>query len=91
MIKQLTYSFEEHRFLADALTTDVKENFYSFQQGRYMLLQRYHKLFLAQVQVLDEVGVSIADEALVNDVVVRNGNVGPDGKAIPDDADRVTC
>jgi hypothetical protein len=89
IIKQLTYSFEERRFLADALT-DVKENFYGFRQGRYMSLQRYHKLFLAQVQELDKVGMSIADEALVNDVVVRNGNVGPDGRAIPDDADRTS-
>ncbi len=56
-----------------------------------MSLQRYHELFLAQVQVLDKVGISIANEALVNDVAVRNGNVGPDGGAIPDDADRVSC
>jgi hypothetical protein len=90
IIKQLTYSFEERRFLADALT-DVKENFYGFRQGRYMSLQRYHELFLTQVQVLDKVGVSIADEALVNDVAVRNGNVGPNGEAIPDDTDRTSC
>jgi hypothetical protein len=90
IIKQLTYSFEERRFLADALT-DVKENFYGFRQGRYMSLQCYHKLFLAQVQVLDEVGVSIADEALVNDVAIRNGNVGPNGEEVPDDADRASC
>jgi hypothetical protein len=56
-----------------------------------MSLQHYRELFLAQVQVLDEVGVSIANEALVNDVAFRNGNVGPDGKAIPDDADRASC
>jgi hypothetical protein len=90
IIKRLTYSFEERRFLADALT-DVKENFYGFRQGRYMSLQCYHELFLAQVQVLDEVGVSITNEALVNDVMVRNGNIGPDGRAIPDDADRASC
>jgi hypothetical protein len=81
IIKRLTYSFEDHRFLADALT-DVKENFYGFRQGRHMSLQRYHELFLAQVQVLDEVSVSITNKALVNDVAVRNGNVGPDGKVI---------
>jgi hypothetical protein len=56
-----------------------------------MSLQRYHELFLPLVQVLDKVGVSIANEALVNDVTVRNGNVGPDGRAIPDDADRASC
>jgi hypothetical protein len=62
-----------------------------FPSLMYMSLQRYHELFLAQVQVLDEVGVSIADEALVNDIAVRNGNVGPDGRVIPDDADRASC
>ncbi len=56
-----------------------------------MSLQRYHELFLTQVQVLDEVGISIADEALVNDIAVRNSNIGPDGKAIPDDADCASC
>jgi hypothetical protein len=72
--------------LVNALT-DVKENFYGFQQGRYMSLQRYHKLFLAQVQVVDEVGVSIANEVLVNKVAVMNGNIGLGGEAKPDDAD----
>ncbi len=90
IIKQLTYSFEEHHFLADTLT-DVKENFYGFRQGRYMSLQHYHELFLAQVQVLDKVGVSIANEKLVNDIAVRNGNIGPDGEVIPDDANRASC
>jgi hypothetical protein len=38
IIKRLTYSFEERRMLADALT-DVKESFYGFRQRRYMPLQ----------------------------------------------------
>jgi hypothetical protein len=71
--------------LVDVLT-DVKENFYGFRQGRYMSLQRYHELFLAQVQVLDDVGVSIADEVLVNQVAVTNGTIGERGEANPDDA-----
>ncbi len=90
IIKQLTYSFEEHCMLVDTLT-DIKENFYGFRQGRYMSLQRYHELFLAQVQVLDEVGVSIADEVLVNQVAVMNGNVGQGGEANPDDADQASA
>jgi hypothetical protein len=73
--------------LIDTLT-NIKENFYGFRQGRYMSLQRYHELFLAQVQVLDKVGVSIADEALVNQVAVMNGNVREGGEANPDDADQ---
>jgi hypothetical protein len=72
--------------MADALT-DVKENFYGFRQGRYMPLQCYHELFIAQVQVLDEVGVSIADQALINKIAETNGNVNLDGDADPTDAD----
>jgi hypothetical protein len=72
--------------LADALT-DVKENFYGFRQGRYMPLQWYHELFIAQVQVLDEVGVSMADEALINKIAETNGNVNLDGDADPTNAD----
>jgi hypothetical protein len=90
IIKQLTYSFEECRMLVDALT-NVKENFYGFRQGRYMSLQRYHELFLAQVQVLDKAGVSIANEALVNQVAVTNGNIGSGGEANPDDTDRASA
>jgi hypothetical protein len=87
IIKQLTYSFEERHMLADALT-DVKESFYGFRQGRYMPLQRYHELFIAQVQVLDEVGVSIADEALIKKIAETNGNVDPNGDAVPTDTDQ---
>jgi hypothetical protein len=76
--------------LADALT-DVKESFYGFRQGRYMPLQRYHELFIAQVQVLDEVGVSIADEALIKKIAETNGNVDPNGDAVPTDTDRASA
>ncbi len=86
IIKRLTYSFEEQRMLVDALT-HIKENFYGFRQGRYMPLQWYHELFIAQVQVLDEVGVSIADKALINKIAETNGNVNPDGVADPTNAD----
>jgi hypothetical protein len=82
IIKQLTYSFEEQRMLADAFT-NIKENFYGFRQERYMPLQWYHELFIAQVQVLDEVRVSIANEALINKIAETNGNVNPDSDADP--------
>jgi hypothetical protein len=63
IIKVLTYSFEDRRKQSDALS-EIKEQFYSFKQGRNMSLQRYYELFLNQVEVLDEVGVTIADESL---------------------------
>lgn len=75
IIKTLTYTFEEQRKLADALC-DIKEMFYSFRQGKHMSLQRYYELFLGQVEVCDEVGVSIADESLVESLAASNGRAG---------------
>ena len=65
IIQSLIHTFEERRKLADALA-DVKERFYHLCQGKYMKLERYHELFLAQVEVLDEVGVTIPDTALIS-------------------------
>ena len=36
-----------------------------------------HELFLAQVEVLDEVGITIADDVLVMEVVGQNGRAEP--------------
>ena len=60
---------------------DVKEKFYKFYQGRHMTLERYHELFLVQVEVLDEVGITIEDDALVMEVAEQNG------RAVPNDDD----
>ena len=56
---------------------DVKEKFYKFYQGRHMRLERYHELFLSQVEVLDEVGITIEYDALVMEVGEQNGWVVP--------------
>jgi hypothetical protein len=81
IINTLTYTFEERRKLADALC-EIKEMFYSFHQGKHTSLQRYHKLFLGQVEVLEEVGVTIPDESLVESIAAANGRAGA-----PDAAD----
>ena len=75
IIKTLLHSFEERRKLADALS-DVKEKFYGFKQGKHMSLQRYHELFMAQVQVLEEVQVTVEDQALVEQVAATNRRPG---------------
>jgi hypothetical protein len=72
IVKTITYTFEERRQMIDSLL-DIKERFYSFRQGKNMPLQRYHELFVAQVEVLDEVGVSITDVAAVEPVAASNG------------------
>jgi hypothetical protein len=81
IIKTITYTFEERRKLADALC-DIKEMFYTFKQGKNMSLQRYHELFLHQVEVMDEVGITIPDESLVEAVAAASGRPG-----LPEDAD----
>ena len=81
IIQSLIHTFEENRKLSDAIM-DVKEKFYKFYQGRHMTLERYHELFLAQVEVLDEVGITIEDNALVMEVAEQNG------RAVPNDDDR---
>ena len=62
---------------------DVKEKFYKFYQGRHMTLERYHELFLAQEEVLDEVGIAIEDKVLVVEVAGENGRVEPNDDTIP--------
>lgn len=84
LIKELTYTFEERSKLSDALC-DVKENFYTFRQGRTMSLQRYHELFLSQVEVLEQVGVTVEDESLVESIAVNNM------RAVPNADDRAAA
>ena len=46
-----------------------------------MTLEWYHELFLAQVEVLDKVEITIEDDTLVMEVAEQNG------RAIPNDDD----
>ena len=55
----------------------MKMAFYKLRQGKYMKLERYHELFLAQVDVLNEVGVTIPDTALVQHVAEQHGRGEP--------------
>ena len=76
IIRSLIHTFKENRKLSDAIM-DVKEKFYKFYQGMHITLEKYHELFLAQVEVLDEVGITIEDDALVMEVGEQNGRVVP--------------
>ena len=76
LIRSLLHTFEERRKLADGLS-DVKTAFYKLRQGKFMKLERYHEIFLAQVEVLDEVGVTVADTALVQHVAEQHGRDEP--------------
>ena len=81
LIRSLLHSFEERRKLADGLS-DVKMAFYKLRQGKYMKLERYHKLFLAQVDVMNEVGVTTPNTALIQHVAEQHG------RGVPTAADR---
>ena len=72
LIRSLLHIFEERRKLADGLS-DVKMAFYKLCQGKYMKLEHYHELFLAQVDVLNEVGVTIPDTALIQHMAEQHG------------------
>ena len=76
LICSLLHTFEECRKLADGLS-DMKMAFYKLCQGKYMTLERYHEIFLAQVEVLDEVGVTIPNTALIQHVVEQHGRGVP--------------
>ena len=76
IIWSLIHTFEENHKLSDAIM-DVKEKFYKFYQGRHMMLERYPELFLAQVEVLDEVGIIVEDDALVTEAAQQNGREVP--------------
>jgi hypothetical protein len=47
-----------------------------------MSLQRYHELFLSQAEVLEQVGVTIEDESLIESIATNNL------RAVPNEADR---
>ena len=72
IVRSLIHTFEEKRNLADSLC-DVKESFYKLRQGKHMSLEKYHELFVAQVAVLDEVGITVWDQALVDNIAESNG------------------
>jgi hypothetical protein len=82
VIKTITYTFEDRRYLGDALL-DVKEEFYRMHQGKHESLQKYYERFMNQVDVMNEVGVSVVDEAMCADVARANGRPGA-----PNDDDR---
>ena len=83
MIKTITYTFEDRRYLPDAVL-DVKEEFYRLTQGRNESLQRYYERFKNQVSVMDEVGVNIVDPSVTEFVAAANGRAGA-----PNGADRL--
>ena len=76
LICYLLHTFEECQKLADGLS-DLKMAFYKLRQGKYIKLEHYHEIFLAQVEVLDEVGVTVADMALVQHVAQQHGRDEP--------------
>ena len=75
IIKTLMYTFKEWHKLANALC-NIKEMFYSFHQGKNTSLQCYYELFLGQVEVCKEVGVTIVDKSLVESIMESHGRAG---------------
>ena len=76
LIHSLLHTFEECCKLADGLS-DMKMASYKLCQGKYMKLDQYHEIFLAQVEVLDEVGVTIPDTTLIQHIMEQHGRGVP--------------
>ena len=76
LIHSLLHTFEERCKLADG-PSNVKMAFYKLCQGKYMKLECYHELFLAQVNVLNEVGATIPDTTLIQHVAEQHGRGEP--------------
>ena len=64
MIKSIVHTFEEQRNLSDALN-EIQRNSYKLYQSKYMKLECYHEVFQAQVEVMEELEITIEDESLV--------------------------
>ena len=62
--------------MSNALT-EIKASFFKLCQGRNMKLEKYHELFQAQAEVLDEVRITIENESWVNLIAQDNGRVIP--------------
>ena len=75
IIKNLLHMFEECRNLSDVLS-DVKERYYSTKQGERQSFQEYYKRFTTQVEVLEQVGVTIEDASLVEQIAADNNRAG---------------
>ena len=72
IIKQLTYSFEDRRKLADALC-EVKEGYYRMRQGEHETLQDYHERFKNHMAMMEEIGASFADTIHIGEIALKNG------------------
>ena len=71
IIKQLTYSFEDRRKLADALC-EVKEGYYRMRQGEHKTLQD-HERFKNHMAMMEEVGASFANTIHIGEIALKNG------------------
>ena len=79
IIKAILYSFEQARYQEDELMS-IKTTFYTFKQGNSMSLQRYYELFVRHVTVMDEVGISISNNATVYTIAQENDYDIPTGE-----------
>ena len=54
--------------------------FYTFKQGNGMSLQRYYELFIRHFTVMDEVRISISDDATAYTIAQENDHDIPTGE-----------
>jgi hypothetical protein len=72
IIKQLMHTFETDRQDLFVELDKIKKDYYTFQQGQYMTLQQYYVMFLNQVEIIKQVGITITDNAALTAIAVHN-------------------
>jgi hypothetical protein len=75
IVKALTHTFEDQIYLPDATDQAIKD-FYQMRQRKHESLQAYHDRYLAQVQVLAEIGVKLVPPTVIRHVADKNGHAG---------------
>jgi len=76
IIRTLTHSFEDIKELSDSVVT-ARMRFYGFRQRPGQPLQEYYEQFLGQVEMLEQAGVTLIDEALAMQEATRNQRAEP--------------
>ena len=75
LIKTIMYSYKDPRYKLDAVH-EIKAQLYDFRQGKYTSLQRYHKRFINHVDVAEDIGITIEDKVIIEEVAAEKGQAG---------------
>eukprot|EP00934_Nitzschia_sp_Nitz4_P008987 Nitzschia sp. Nitz4//scaffold353_size16344//11151//16190//NITZ4_008865-RA/size16344-processed-gene-0.13-mRNA-1//1//CDS//3329548925//8977//frame0 len=82
IIEKVLHTFEARQKI-DVALDEIEEAYYLLKQGKDTPLQKFHETFKGQVQVMEDVGITFANQALVDAIAKANGRASN-----PSNADR---